>query len=142
MKSVIRFGKKGTLSPRYISPFEIHETVGEVAYKLALPPILSTIYLVFHVSMLRKYYGDPSHVLDFKSVQLNKDLTYIKDPVAILNRQARKLRSKNIASVKIPLREIELVADEFVRVDPIAEAQTPEGVYAGKPNPVAKKHKE
>ncbi|XP_070032515.1 uncharacterized protein [Nicotiana tomentosiformis] len=68
MKGVMRFGKKGKLSPRYIDPFEVLERVGEVAYKLAFPPSLSGFHPVFHVSMLRKYYGDPSHVLGFISV--------------------------------------------------------------------------
>ncbi|XP_070020350.1 uncharacterized protein [Nicotiana sylvestris] len=82
--------KKGKLSPRYIRSFEILERVGEVAYRLALPPSLSAFHPVFHVSMLRKYYGDPSHVLDFISVQLDKDLTYEEEPVAILARQVRQ----------------------------------------------------
>ncbi|XP_070057056.1 uncharacterized protein [Nicotiana tomentosiformis] len=68
MKGVMRFGNKSKLSPRYIGPFDILERVGEVAYRLALPPILSGIHPVFHVSILQKYYGDLSHVLDFSSV--------------------------------------------------------------------------
>ena len=99
MKDVMRFGKKGKLSPRYIGPFEILERVGEVAYRLALPPSLSAVHPVFHVSMLRKYHGDPSHVLDFSSVQLDKDLTYEEEPVAILARQVRQLRSTSYSSV-------------------------------------------
>ena len=68
MKGVLRFGKMGKLSPRYIGPFEILKKIGEVAYELALPPSLSSVHLVFHVSMLRKYVGEPSHILDFSIV--------------------------------------------------------------------------
>ena len=50
-----RFGKRGKLSPRYIGPFEMLERVGRVAYRLALPPSLSSVHEVFHVSMLQKY---------------------------------------------------------------------------------------
>ena len=60
MKGVMRFGKKGKLAPRYIGPFEIRSKVGEVAYRLVLPPELSRIHLVFHVSMMRKNTSDPS----------------------------------------------------------------------------------
>ncbi|XP_070045232.1 uncharacterized protein [Nicotiana tomentosiformis] len=86
MKGIMSFGKKGKLIPRYIGPFEILERVSKVAYQLALPPSLSRVHLVFYVSMLRKYYGDPSHVLDFSSMQLDKDLTYIEELVAISDR--------------------------------------------------------
>ena len=55
MKGVMRFGKKSKLAPRYFGPFEIRSKVGEVAYRLVLPPELSRIHPVFHVSMLRKY---------------------------------------------------------------------------------------
>ena len=62
-KGVLRFGKRGKLSPRYIGPYEIVSKVGPVAYKFKLPPELSRIHDTFHVSMLRKYISDPSHVL-------------------------------------------------------------------------------
>ena len=62
-KGVMRFWKKGKLSSRYIGPFEILSRVGVVAYQLALPPNLSHVHPVFHVSMIRKYLSDPSHVL-------------------------------------------------------------------------------
>ena len=63
MKGVMRFGKKGKLAPRYIGPFEILERIGMVAYRLALPPDMSQVHPVFHVSMLREYILDPLHVL-------------------------------------------------------------------------------
>ena len=61
---VVRFGKRGKLSPRFIGPFEILERVDTVAYRLALPPNMSGVHEVFHVSMLRKYTPDPAHVVD------------------------------------------------------------------------------
>ena len=63
MKGVIRFGKKGKLSPRYVGPFEIIERVGAIVYCLALSPDMAQIHPVFHISQLRKYISDPSHVL-------------------------------------------------------------------------------
>ena len=62
-KGVLRFGKRGKLSPRYIGPYRIVERIREVAYRLELPFDLDRIHDVFHVSMLRKYIPDPSHVL-------------------------------------------------------------------------------
>ncbi|XP_070034753.1 uncharacterized protein [Nicotiana tomentosiformis] len=77
---------------------------GGFGCRLALPLSLSAVHPVFHVSMLQKYYGDPSYVLDFILVQSDKDLTYVEESVAILDRQVRKLRSNNIASVKVQWR--------------------------------------
>nr|XP_033511685.1 uncharacterized protein LOC117276461 [Nicotiana tomentosiformis] len=68
MKGVMRFGKIGKLSPLYIGPFEVLERVDEVGYRLSLPPRFSGVHLMFHVSMLWKYYEDQSHVLDFSSI--------------------------------------------------------------------------
>ncbi|XP_070020625.1 uncharacterized protein [Nicotiana sylvestris] len=101
MKGVMRFGKRGKLSSRFIGPFEVLRQVGEVAYKFALPPSLAGVHPVFHVSMLCRYHSDLSHALDFISVQLDKDLSYVEEPMAILDRQVQKLRSRNIASVKV-----------------------------------------
>ena len=61
-RGVVRFGKQGKLSPRYIGPFELLERVETIAYRLALPSSLLGIHAVFHVSMLRKYTPDPTHV--------------------------------------------------------------------------------
>nr|XP_016478844.1 PREDICTED: uncharacterized protein LOC107800206 [Nicotiana tabacum] len=104
MKGVIGFGKNDKLSHRYSGPFEIIERVGEVPYRLAFLPSLSGIHPVFYLSMIRKYYGASSHVLDFSSVQLENNLTYVEESMAILDMHVRKLRSKNIASVKVQWR--------------------------------------
>ena len=63
-RRVIRFKKQGKLSPRYIGPFERLERVATVAYRLALPPSLSSIHEVFHVSMLKKYNQHTTHIVD------------------------------------------------------------------------------
>ena len=100
-KGVLRFGKRGKLSPRYIGPYEIVSKVGPVAYKLKLPPELSRIHDTFHVSMLRKYIPDPSHVLREQPVQLKENLTYEEIPVQIVDRKEQVLRSKVIPLVKV-----------------------------------------
>lgn len=100
-KGVMRFGKKGKLSPRYVGPFQILQRVGSRAYELALPPNMGSVHPVFHVSMLRKYLHDESHVLTPQSVDINEDLSYSKQPVAILGREMRKLRSRWIPSVRV-----------------------------------------
>ncbi|KAK6119434.1 hypothetical protein DH2020_046824 [Rehmannia glutinosa] len=101
MKGVIRFGEKGKLKPRFIGPFEILERIGDLAYRLALPPNLSSVHSVFHVSMLRKYVHDPSHVVNYTILDINKDLTYEEAPEAILERKIHKLRNKDVALVKV-----------------------------------------
>ncbi|XP_070029031.1 uncharacterized protein [Nicotiana sylvestris] len=101
LKEVMRFGKKGKLSPRFIGPSEVLRRIGEVDYELALPPRLSNVHPGFHVSILWKYIRDLSHVLDFNTVQLDDDLTYNVGPLPILVRQVRTLRSKYIALVKV-----------------------------------------
>ena len=63
-RGMVRFDKRGKLSSRFIGPFEILERVGTVAYRLALPPSMSGVHEVFHVSMLRRYTPDPAHVVD------------------------------------------------------------------------------
>ena len=67
-RKILRFGKKGKLSPRFIGPYEVLEIIGLVAYRLALPPELAKLHNVFHVSMLRRYPSDESHILPVQDV--------------------------------------------------------------------------
>ena len=75
-RGVVRLGKQGKLLPRFIGPFEVLERVGAVAYRLALPPSLLGVHEVFHVSMLRKYTPDPTHVVDWGELVINVDGTF------------------------------------------------------------------
>ncbi|KZV28037.1 hypothetical protein F511_29825 [Dorcoceras hygrometricum] len=101
MKGVMRFGRKGKMSPRYIRPFEILERVGTLVYRVALPPHLSTVHNIFHVSTLRKYMSNPSHVLSHEPLKLAPDLTYEERPVGILQRQERILRNRVNSMIKV-----------------------------------------
>ncbi|KAL5560696.1 hypothetical protein UlMin_036907 [Ulmus minor] len=75
--------------------------VGKVAYRLALPPDLSSVHNVFHVSMLKKYVPDPTHVLEHEPIEVHEDLTYEEQPVQILDRKEKTLRNKAIPLVKV-----------------------------------------
>ena len=79
---LVRFGKRGKLSPRFIGPFEILERICSVAYQLALPPSMTGVHEVFHVSMLRKYTPDPAHVVDWGQIEVDTDGTFEEGPCA------------------------------------------------------------
>ncbi|XP_070010319.1 uncharacterized protein [Nicotiana sylvestris] len=98
---IMRFEKKGKLSLRYVGPYRIIQRIGQVAYKLELPPEMSMVHPVFHVSMLRKVVGDLSSIVPVETIEVNEELSYEEVPVAILDMQVRKLRNKEIASVKV-----------------------------------------
>ena len=100
-KGVIRFGKKGKLSPRYIGPYEILERIGPLAYRLALPQEMAQIHDVFHVSMLRKYRSDPTHVLKNEEVEIADNLSYVEEPVRIIGHKTKQLRNREIPLVKV-----------------------------------------
>ncbi|XP_028107496.1 uncharacterized protein LOC114306458 [Camellia sinensis] len=100
-KAVMRFGKKGKLSPRYIGPFKILERIDKTTYHLALPPSLSHIHNVFHVSTLKKYMPDPSHVLDFQPIRLKDDLSYEDEAIDIMDKKDQVLHSKTVPLVKV-----------------------------------------
>ena len=89
-KKVMRFRKKGKLSPRFIGPYKEIEKVGPVAYRLALPPELEKIHNVFHVSMLRRYRSDSSHVVSSETIELRPDLTYEEETIEILAREVKE----------------------------------------------------
>ncbi|XP_057985363.1 uncharacterized protein LOC131170328 [Hevea brasiliensis] len=101
MKGVMRFGKKGKLAPCYRGPFEIMDRVGAVTFRLELLLKVSHVHPVFYISMLRKYVLDHSHVLQPDTVELNENLTFKEQPVAIVDYQMGKLRSKQISMIKV-----------------------------------------
>ena len=100
-KGVLRFGKRGKLSPRYIGPYKVIERVGPVAYRLALPLELSQIHDIFHVSMLRRYRSNSSHILQAQPLELKDDLSYEEEPIAIVARKIKVLRTKTIPLMKV-----------------------------------------
>nr|GFA91250.1 putative nucleotidyltransferase, ribonuclease H [Tanacetum cinerariifolium] len=119
-RGVRRLGIKGKLSPCFIGPFEILDRVGEVSYRLALPPQLSHVHNVFHVSLLRGYKYHPLHVISYPLNQIRVDLSYVEEPEAILDRQDRVLRKKTIPFIKIlwrnhPEREATWETEESIR---------------------------
>lgn len=86
MKCMMRFGRKGKISPKFIGLFEILRKVGEVAYELALPLQLLVVYHLFHVSMLYRYSPDELHVISYDSIELGSGLSYEKELATILDR--------------------------------------------------------
>ena len=75
-----------------------------MAYRLNLPPELSQVHNVFHVSMLRKYRSDPSHVIADQPIEIKDDLSYIKEPVRIIDKRVKQLRTRRILMVKVQWR--------------------------------------
>ncbi|KAL5810819.1 hypothetical protein ACOSQ3_027556 [Xanthoceras sorbifolium] len=119
-KKILRFRKKGKLSPRLIGPYKIIERVEPVAYRLALPLELEKIHDVFYVSMFRRYRSDPSHKVQTEAIEIQPDLTYEEEPMEILDREIKELRNKKIPLVKILWRnhnveEATLESEEVMR---------------------------
>ena len=100
-RGVVRFGKRRKLSSRFIGPFEILERVEVVAYRLALPPSMSGVHELFHVSMLWKYTPDPAHVVDWGQIEVDTDETFEEGLVCILNSRDQLLRRKTLRLVRV-----------------------------------------
>ena len=95
--------KSQKLTPRFIDPFQILKKVDPIAYQIALPPSLSNLHNVFHVSQLCKYFHDPSHVVELDDIQVKENLTYETLPLRIEDRWTKHLRGKKISLVKVIL---------------------------------------
>ena len=100
-RKILRFRRKGKLSPRFICPYEIVERVGSVAYHLALPLESAKLHDVFHVFMLWRYRSDPSHILPVQDIQVQEDFTFNEEPKAILDHEIRQLRNKQVPLIKV-----------------------------------------
>ena len=101
LKANLMSGKGKKLQPRYVGPYPILQRIGKVAYKLELPNSLSRIHNVFHVSYLKKYHPDPSHVLQPEEFKIDETLTYEEKPVKILDRRTKEFRNKQIPLIKV-----------------------------------------
>ena len=114
---VVRFGKREKLSPRFIGPFEILERIGVVAYRLALPPSMSGVHEVFHVSMLRKYTPDLAHVVDWGQIEVDTNGTFEEGPVCILDSRDQVLRRKTVRLVSVLWRHYGVEESTWERDD-------------------------
>ena len=116
-RGVVRFGKRGKLSPRFIGPFEILERIGTTAYRLALPPSMSGVHEVFHVSMLRKYTPDLAQVVDWGKIEVETDETFEEGPVCIVDSHDQVLRCKTVRLVRVLWRHYGVEESTWERED-------------------------
>ena len=100
----MRFGKKQQLTPRYVGPYKIMKKIFKVAYELELPAKLAPVHQVFHISLLKNCVGDRPSIVPLESVAVKVSLSNEDVLVEILDRQVRRLRNKEVASVKVFLR--------------------------------------
>jgi hypothetical protein len=101
MRGLHRFKVRGKLTPRFIGPFKILEKRGEVAYQLELPPQLSDVHDVFHVSQLTKCQRVPEEQLPMEYLNAKEDLSYQEYPVKILETSERVPQNKRIKMCKV-----------------------------------------
>nr|GEU34962.1 putative reverse transcriptase domain-containing protein [Tanacetum cinerariifolium] len=100
-KGVIRFGKRGKLSLRYIGSFKVLERVGPIAYKLELPRELQGIHNTFHVSNLKKCLADENLIIPLEEIQLDNKFHFIEESVEIMDREVKQLKQNRIPIVKV-----------------------------------------
>ncbi|GJV82279.1 putative reverse transcriptase domain-containing protein [Tanacetum coccineum] len=100
-KGVMRFGKKGKLSPRYVGPFEVLERIGPVAYRLRLPDELVGVHDTFHVSNLKKCLAKEGLHVPVDEIKIDKTLRFVEEPVEIMDREIKSLKRSRIPIVKV-----------------------------------------
>lgn len=96
VRRTLRFGKYDKLSRRFFGPYKVYSRIGYVAYRMALPPEFSAMHNIFHVSMLKKYVPDSSHVLRHEPLEIQKDATYVEKPVRRSNLGIEKSSSEEV----------------------------------------------
>nr|GEZ14196.1 putative reverse transcriptase domain-containing protein [Tanacetum cinerariifolium] len=100
-RGVIRFGKRGKLSPRFIRPFKVIERIGPVAYKLELPDKLHGIHDTFHVFNLKRCFVNDDVVIPLDEVQLDERLHFFEEPVESMDREVKRLKQSWIPIGKV-----------------------------------------
>jgi hypothetical protein len=91
------------LTPKFIGPYQISDRVGTVAYRVDLPPHLSNLHDVFHVSQLRKYVADPSHVISRDDVLVRDNLMMESYPELLLEVNFRGRKFFKLGRVVTPV---------------------------------------
>nr|GEZ26752.1 putative reverse transcriptase domain-containing protein [Tanacetum cinerariifolium] len=100
-RGVIRFGKHGKLSPRFIGPFKVIKRIRSVAYKLELSYKLCGIHDTFHVSNLKRCFVNDDVVIPFDEAQLDDKLHFVEEPMEIMDREVKRLKQSQILIVKV-----------------------------------------
>ncbi|KAI3757279.1 hypothetical protein L6452_04813 [Arctium lappa] len=100
-KGIIRFGKRGKLSPRFLGPFTVTKRVGLQAYQLELPPEMRGIHNTFHVCYLRKCLAKEESVIPLSEIRVDEGNRCVEEPEAILERKTKKLRHREVTMVKV-----------------------------------------
>ena len=104
-KSSLKLGSCAKLEPRYYGPFKILSRIGQVAYQLALPQNLQ-IHNVFHISVLKRYVHDATHVISWNDVQVEPEGDFLVEPDCILNKREILLRNRTIGQVKVQWKHL------------------------------------
>ncbi|XP_071727691.1 uncharacterized protein [Rutidosis leptorrhynchoides] len=100
-KGVIRIGKRGKLSSRYVGPFEVIERISPVAYRLKLSQELSGIHNAFHVSNLKNCLSDENLVIPLEELSIDDKLHFFEEPVEVMDREVKRLKRSRIPIVKV-----------------------------------------
>ena len=116
-RGMVRFGKRGKLSSRFIGPFEILKRIDTVVYRLALSPSMTGVHKIFHVSMLRKYTPDPAHVVDWGQIEVDTNGTFEEGPVCIVDSRDQVLRRKTVRLVRVLWRHYGVEESTWERED-------------------------
>ncbi|GJY33013.1 hypothetical protein Tco_0417482 [Tanacetum coccineum] len=100
-KGVVRFGKRGTLNPRYVGPFKVFEKVGSITYKLELSQELSRVHNTFHVSNLKKCHADEPLAVPLDGLHFDDKLQFVEELVEIMDSKVKRLKRSRIPLVKV-----------------------------------------
>ncbi|GJY80152.1 putative reverse transcriptase domain-containing protein [Tanacetum coccineum] len=114
-KEVVRFGKRGKLNPRYVGPFKVLKSVGDVAYKLELPEELSRVHNTFHVSNLKKCHADEPLAVPLDGLHFDDKLQFVEEPIEITDREVKRLKQSRIPLVKVQWNLISMDKSKITR---------------------------